>query len=209
MAEIAIFSTSFDRPTIEPVIREIEESGYNTWLYCSDRVARQQDQLSFSVGKDSEFSLSYMGISHIMSDIKSAWFRHPYLFNLDLDDRTKQMSLENEMDALQESIWQLIPGEAWMNHPLQMAKIQKKIAQLCLAKELGFEIPKTVVSNDWAEIDRFLDNDIVLKMSKGLIYVNNKSRVLYTTKLTKANRAELKDNSPFPGIYQDYVSKKR
>jgi glutathione synthase/RimK-type ligase-like ATP-grasp enzyme len=210
MSEIAIFSTSVDSPTYEPVVRDLSERGYDVWVYSADRVAKGIDSLEIRIGKGEDFKLIHNEREHSLSTIKSAWYRHPYLFNMQMPDKAKEMCIEREIDALQESVWQQIPDNAWLNHPAAMTKAQAKLSQLSLAQTLGFSIPNTIIANRWNSINGLLDDEtIIVKMSKGLTYEANKARVLYTTKLSKSMRNELSTNNPFPGIYQEYLEKKR
>lgn len=125
-------------------------------------------------------------------------------------DKARELCVEKEIDLLQESVWQQIPDDSWLNHPGIMDRSRAKLAQLSLAKSLGFNIPKTVVTNNWNAINlKFIDETIIVKMSKGLVYDNNKARVLYTTPLNKESREGLSEENPFPGIYQEYLGKKR
>ncbi|HVC35873.1 MAG TPA: hypothetical protein VNE40_00295 [Candidatus Dormibacteraeota bacterium] len=114
------------------------------------------------------------------------------------------------MDALQDSLISLIPDGTWLNDPSRMNKAQDKIGQLILAKELGFSIPSTIVSNHWKSIDGFFNEDeYIIKMPKGITYANNRAKVLYTTKLDPAKRKDLSDDNPYPGIFQKFINKQR
>ncbi len=210
MPEIGIFSTSIDLPTYGPVVENITSRGYSTWIYDSDRVANCLDSLEIHISNEEDFNIAHNGAVHYLREIKSAWYRHPYLLNMQLPDKARELCLEKEIDLLQESVWQQIPDESWLNHPTIMDRSRAKLAQLSLAKSLGFTIPNTLVTNNWSAIDQeFKDETIVIKMSKGLSYDNNRAKVLYTTPLSTKSRVGLSENNPFPGIYQEYLDKKR
>jgi hypothetical protein len=210
MPEIGIFSTSIDLPTYSPVVENITSRGHSTWIYDADRVANCLDSLEIHISNEKDFNIAHNGTVHYLKELKSAWYRHPYLLNMQIPDKARELCLEKEIDLLQESVWQQIPDESWLNHPTVMDRSRAKLAQLSLAKSLGFTIPNTLVTNSWSAIDQeFKDETIVVKMSKGLSYDNNKAKVLYTTPLSKKSRVDLSENNPFPGIYQEYLDKKR
>lgn len=210
MSEIAIFSTSLDEPTYGPVVERLDSRGYSAWVYNSDKIATGEDSLSVCIDNGSEILLNYNDLEYRLSSLRSAWFRHPNIFNLSLEDKAKQFCVEQEISSLQESFWSQVPEDSWMNHPGKMKTAQVKLAQLTLAHELGFKTPKTVVSNRWSEIEKTLDyEEIIVKMSKGLIYEDNQEKVLYTTVLGRDKRDELKSNSSFPAIYQERIPKQK
>ncbi len=203
MSEIGVFSTSIDYPTYRPVVDNLNTRGYSTWVYNADRVASGSDSLDLQVNDNENFKIVYNGIVHQPEHIRSAWYRHPYLLNLQISDKARELCLEKEIDLLQESIWLQISDKSWLNHPKVMDKWRAKLAQLSLAKTIGFNIPRTVVANNWQTIDESLpDENIIIKMPKGLSYENNKAKILYTTRLNKNLRESLSTNNPFPGIYQ-------
>jgi glutathione synthase/RimK-type ligase-like ATP-grasp enzyme len=179
-------------------------------VYRADKVADGTDTLTLGVQQSSEFILKYCGEVHRINEIPAAWFRHPNILCLDYQDKATQMSIEKEITALQESIWQLFPDYIWLNNPNTMKAAQAKLAQLSLASEFGFNIPKTLVSNDWSEIDEaFIDDDIAVKMSSGVVIRSNKSHVLYTSRLKNSQRDSMQSKNPFPAIYQPFLDKKR
>ena len=210
MSEIGIFSTSIDSPTYGPVVENLNSHGYNVWIYNADKIAQGLDAFDIRVNVTEAFEIYQNGTSHNLKKLKSAWYRHPYIFNLQIADKARSLSVEKEIDSLQESIWRQIPDNAWLNHPETMDRSRAKLAQLSLAKLLGFNIPNTLVTNRWSSISEvFEDETIIIKMSKGVIYDNTKANVLYTTVLSKEQRDGLYGHNPFPGIYQEYLDKKR
>lgn len=210
MAEIPIFTSSIDEPTYASVASKITDYGHEPLLFLSDKVAKGEIEFSFSVTDEGESLISYNSEIIDPATIQSAWFRHPGVLNLDISDNAKRFCVENEVEALFESLWQQVPENAWLNHPDRMRNVQAKIAQLVTAGEVGFRIPNTVVSNDWNNIESHLgDSLLVAKMSKGLLYEKDLTKVLYTTVVDKVMRSELANNNPFPAIYQSFKSKFR
>ena len=159
MTEIVIASTSFDEPTYGPVVEKLTARGYDSWVYLADRVATGKDQLSITVGQNEDIRVTYNGEHAPLGSAQASWYRHPNMFGFDFPDKGKQLCMEQEIIDLQESLWLLVPENAWLNNPYRMKKAQAKLAQLAVAKDLGFDIPETVVSNDWQQVDKALDSD--------------------------------------------------
>lgn len=210
MTEVVIFSTSIDEPTFGPVVEKLNQRGIESWVFMADKVANGEHRFSMAVTDEGSLSVAYNNNSYQLSDIKSAWFRHPHLSLLKIDDQASKMSIEQEIESSLDSMWQQVPNKAWLNHPDKMRKAQAKLGQLLLAKTLGFETPDTVVSNNWPDVERHLpDETIIMKMPRGTLYTADGSKVLYCTPLGRNEREALKATSPYPGIFQSYKNKQR
>lgn len=128
MYEIIVASSSIDEPTYGPVVEKLATKGYDSWVYLADRVASGADKLSISVGHDEGIAVTYNGEPAPIDSAQAAWYRHPNLFGFDMADKGKQMCMEQEVSDLQESLWLLVPDNAWLNSPYNMKVAQAKLA---------------------------------------------------------------------------------
>lgn len=210
MPEIAIFSSSVDAPTYGPVMERLVAQGYEPWLYKADDIMAGTDSLQVHIDEQGELVLVHNDHSYTLSHIRSAWFRHPQIIGQQAKSTPHQLAIEHEVKAIQESIWQQIPETSWLNPPAKMMSAQAKLSQLVLAREIGFTIPETLVTNNWNAVDELLDNgDIIIKMPRGILHGEAQPKVLYTTVLNKDMWNQLTESNPFPGIYQQRISKER
>lgn len=210
--DIFIASSSFDYPTYGPVVEELESYGHNVTVYEADKVSLGEKPLKLHLDSFGNLLFEYDNKTVNLETIKSAWYRRPGLIASELDDKAKQMRIEEEIKELQSSIWHTIPESAWLNSPKNIQSAGEKLYQLKLASKVGFSIPETVVSNKWDSICSHLtDDEIIMKMPYGILYDNNKLKALYTTILDKNKVHTLKreNNIPFPGILQAYIPKAR
>jgi glutathione synthase/RimK-type ligase-like ATP-grasp enzyme len=207
MSEIFIASSSLDESTYGAVVRKLEDKGFDVFVYNADKVLSGLDRLSITTISNGGLNFSYNGETKNLYEVSASWYRQPNVAGIVENDKAKQLSLELEIKKLQEAIWQMIPGESWLNSPENIENAQIKLGQLATASFLGFNIPRTVVSNNWESIDANLDDDIIVKMSKGVLYENNQTQVLYTTRLNSAEREDLRLSLPFPAIFQNYAKK--
>lgn len=209
MQEILIASTSIDSVSFEPVVRNLGQKGHSALVYEADRVAKGDVNLEIIVN-DSESGFYYGQDPIVTEQIRAAWFRHPNLINFERKDKLSQHYIEREIADLQDSIWDFIPQEKWLNAPYDTRRAQTKISQLIIAKSLGFEIPDTIVSNQWDSIkDMANQGELVIKMSRGFLGGSETKKGLYTTRLTEEDLSKLVSCSPFPAIFQTYESKAR
>lgn len=63
---------------------------------------------------------------------------------------------------------QLIPGVTWINHPQINDAMENKVRQLLLASELGFHIPRTLITNDPEHARRFVQAQRAQAVAKAL-----------------------------------------
>lgn len=210
MSNILIASTSIDSPSYGPVANRLSELGHEVLVYEADKVAHGNSSLMANINSEGAFSFSYNRNLVDLSSLGAAWIRHTGLLGYNDIDKAKQLCIEREVQDLQEVIWDSIPESKWLNPPDRIRKAQIKLAQLALAGSLGFEVPHTVVSNDWDNIAEELTDDIIIKMSRGLLYEAGKTMGLYTTRLTPEKIGQLRGSTfPYPAIFQDYIPKAR
>ena len=212
---ILIASASVDYQTYEPVISLLEQRGYSTVTYKTDKVFAGEDFFSMSVDDEGELKASYNGKSISPDAVCAAWYRKVSNFAIPnaADNVAKQLSVSNEVRCLHNTIWPLYPENKWLNAPDNMINADRKMKQLMVAKQVGFAIPHTVISSDWQEIERSLapaGETIAVKMIKGVIADNNHLQAMYTSVLDVPTREKLKLYTvPFPGLYQPFIKKAR
>ena len=186
--------------------------GYHVVDYKSDKVSDRSVGLSMDVA-DGRLALHYNNEKLDLSNIGAAWFRRPHFFQYKkiYDDAALKLCIDRECKALQQTLWELVADEYWLNSPTAMYRTEPKILQLKVANDLGFMTPKTIVSNNWDHIQTALagNKEIVFKMFKGVLFRDNKGYGAYTQIFKNDPKQLPLDTSPYPGIWQEYLSKKR
>jgi hypothetical protein len=111
-----------------------------------------------------------------------------------------------------QGIWRGLPHLRWLNTPWHAECAEHKLLQLQVARELGFNLPPTLVSNDPAEIARFhrrFDGNIIHKLIRSKIFGKppETEYVIYTEPVTRRAIADIKGLAMAPSIYQPNLSK--
>jgi hypothetical protein len=204
--KILIVSSSQD--TTAPFVeKSLTERGYRVVWYRTDLVAKGYVSANLYIDPTVDAQFVYNGENIDLCSIGAAWQRKPTV-EIQFADKARGLSLTKEVRALQDGIWDILPTSIWVNHPTDIRNGELKIPQLLLAKQIGFSVPQTILSNRWDVIkNRLSGDDVILKMARGLLYEDKSVKVLYTTPLSKQNLPE--DSNPFPGIWQPFVKKKR
>jgi RimK-like ATP-grasp domain len=213
---VLIAAASFDEHAYGPVSTLLEKSGYPVIVYKTDKLLAAEDEFTLDLAGDRP-ALTYNGTSILPDDISAAWYRKIASFTLaDADTQlAKQLYMNNEVRALHDTIWPVFyPDDIWLSSPSRLARADRKLGQLLLAREIGFNVPGTLVSSDWESITAALldseNTQIIVKMTRGVISDNNQIKVLHTTRLDRQRVTGMKSHiSPFPGLYQPYIQKAR
>ncbi len=107
-----------------------------------------------------------------------------------------------------EAFWYAAPFP-WINDPARSFESEDKMFQLHLAKQIGFRVPRTIVTNDPKEVRALFRNvgDVVCKSISGNLGIRADSRI-FTTRVTRADLARSNAIAFAPAMYQEYVAKK-
>lgn len=208
---ILIATNSHDEATVTPVVAELNQSGYEALVYEADRVATGEVALSIAVSQSNGLTIAYDHEPFYPMQFGAAWLRKPSNFNVQKahEDRATRLSIDRERRAAQAILWDSIPDERWLNAPRATIDAQEKIGQLVLARELGFTIPDTIVSNSWPAItDALPGGNIAFKTFGGVLHSTTSTKAAFTKHF--AHEENLPQNAmPFPGILQRSIGKKR
>ena len=207
---ILIALNSFDTDLIDLVASKLTSKGYDIVLYESDKVVH--GLVPFYIRTDTEKTQVFYKDSVIdLSSIAAAWYWRPNVFSYDdgKADRLKHESLSKEYRGLQRYLWDSIPEDRWFNSPDAMRDAEGKLWQLDLAREVGFTIPETVVSNRWSDVLSLPAEKLTLKMIYGDLHTKKGQRILYSTTLENNQDALPTHTQSYPGIWQQHLPKKR
>lgn len=142
-------------------------------------------------------------------DISSIWIR--------------RFALPEEFNSTQENKWLYQEYRAFifnyivskrvkiMSDPYSIDKAENKSLQLSIARDIGFNIPKTLITGNFEEIKKFrecMNASIVIKP----IYMNqvddgDTTYQIFSNILKDSDLENYKDYSPFPSIFQEYIEK--
>lgn len=145
------------------------------------------------------------------NQVASAYFRRPSppSSNLDSSDSGTNTYINDEWNALLKTIyWRL--GARWLNSPEKIFFAEDKPKQLFLAKEIGFRIPESCVTNDINTVIEFQQNKgLIAKPLKHALLVNNgKDSVIFTSRIPSLDLSMAASLRLAPVIFQAEIKKK-
>jgi len=149
------------------------------------------------------------------NDVTAVWWRRPRKpFISDDVHKNDRAFIVRENSVYHHSIPFLFNDSAWWVNPYSsQVKSQSKIVQLKVARQCGFALPLTLISNSPHRIKDFIKNN----EDSGVIYKpftpyygidNDGLKILYTNRVCLNDLPSDKMLKITPGIYQRYVDKK-
>lgn len=122
--------------------------------------------------------------------------------------------IERESFTFIRNMYSVLSSEhiRWVNPLTNSQTGHNKYNQLAAAKEVGFNIPNTLMSNDPRKVREFYDSNapIVFKafLPGGWVQPNGNQNILKTTRVTAKDLGDSNSIKSCPGIFQAYVKKK-
>ena len=126
-----------------------------------------------------------------LSAVTAAYLRRPLPPDLaELADLGERRYAASEWRAWLDALYEHL-GDRWLNVPTAMARAEDKLRQLTIASELGFKVPETMVSNDAAAVEAFVDDATIVKpLRNGMVTGAAGQSVIFTSRLTGGLRPE-------------------
>ena len=144
--------------------------------------------------------------------MRSVYFRRP-----EVKKQNGKLTL-GEVNFLRSELWfsleglyKILDNAFWLNKTEDIRRAENKIFQLLLAKEIGFEIPASIITNHPSSAFTFYSNHnhscVIKPIKSGLVESNQEEGVIFTSKLEldTDNVSRIKD---CPVYLQHLVEKK-
>jgi glutathione synthase/RimK-type ligase-like ATP-grasp enzyme len=160
-------------------------------------------------GDDRDFIVNTEGREVSVSSSRLAWLRRPRgLQNIcDIDDDKVREIINNDCRGAFTGILQSRFRGKWISAPEATYRASDKIYQLSIAAEVGFRIPRTLVSQSREEVIKFWsqnDNGIIVKAVVGA-----HQTFLLTRQLKNPRIFTESAYMAAPAIYQEFIPGKR
>lgn len=151
-----------------------------------------------------------LGAAIDWSEIGAVWYRRPQAFSLSAGLGAEEREFAfHECTAVTQGLWRSFDA-FWVNHPDRIRIAESKPLQLALAGRLGFRLPRTIFTNDPAEVRALWEacaGAIVYKSMTQGVLGQSVQKSVYTNRVTAEHlaRADLLRNAP--GLFQEEIPK--
>lgn len=178
--------------------RKLEYYRLNTETISSSRIAHDptSGEMTF------RWADSVLNSRHI----RVAYFRRP---EPPVIQGQSALYREAEWNAYLKALYLLIDAR-WFTHPADILLAEDKIRQLRLAKELGFSVPATLVTNDHVAAKAFVAEgpSIGKVLKQALLKDGSRERVIFTTRISEITIEDADAIAACPLVLQREVPKK-
>ena len=200
---VAIISSKSDAHATA-VLEELKRMDQPATLVdLSDFPLKSQLSMEYSTGRTDQFTLKAPAGVIDFAEVGSIWWRRPQNFQLD-PAITAHASVQFAFNESNEAITGLWPAlnVFWINDPARDAIAHRKAYQLKLAREIGFVIPETLITNDPAAARQFIERDgkVICKAFSATEANWRETRLVRQEEL-----ANIESVSYAPVIFQRYI----
>ena len=140
--------------------------------------------------------------------INGIYYRRPVLPQLDLKSSNEYLlkQLQNEFYDILDSFINSI-NIKYLNSKYDMIKAENKLIQLQIAKNIGFHIPQTIITNDKNKLSHYLAKNkeyCIKPLYLSYFELNGSEYIPYTAILKKSDYSLL---TKCPVLIQEYIEK--
>jgi glutathione synthase/RimK-type ligase-like ATP-grasp enzyme len=196
-----------------PVLTELGRRGNQTQLFNPVAYPISAVINVESTPSASRVVIHWEGQEIDLAQVGSIWYRRPGNFDLPNELTPKEAEwLKGEAAALINGIYANTDA-LWVSEPHLLRRADLKLLQLRLARELGFQIPEYVVTNDPEKAKAFIHAHPDGVITKGLwmpmILTEEEAGMIYTHLVTAEDLEQLDAVRYGPSYFQALVPKAR
>ena len=209
---VLIITWSGDNECIENVSRAIEERGSDVFRLDTDRFPTQV-QLSASLDADGEaICFTSESDSVQLSDVTAIWHRRLRVAKQLPDSMDEQLRRASKQESHRTLFSAFASVDTFVMDPvLRIRQAEHKQLQLRLARDVGFDIPRTLMSNDPKAVRAFAETcggTVMTKMlSSFAILEEGAEQVMFTTPLKGSDFDHLDELRFCPMTFQERIEK--
>lgn len=210
-----IILTNKDDITVDFIVRELKKRKIDYYRLNTEDIP-QKVVVDFSIVDKRFLLLDRMkNITINLNQITAVYYRRAQVASLsyinEISEQEKKY-LRGELAYLIEGIYKVLDNCYWLNNVYRIREAENKIYQLQIAKEIGFAIPDSVITNCPEMIYNMgnkYDYDCIIKPIKsGNVDTVASNKIIFTSKVEKKFFEEKERIEEFPIYIQDNIHKK-
>jgi hypothetical protein len=169
-------------------------------------------QIEWKMDNDLGGYLSFPKRRVNFKDIQSVWYRRPVpsVPSWEINDPVVQEFIIAESQASLEGLWRCLDC-FWVSHPDNLRRAEYKLYQLKIAREIGFQLSPTIVTNIPASAREFCLHQasrVVYKpLRRGRLLRKYSVSLIYTNPISAEEVENLDSVRYAPSLFQKYVPK--
>jgi len=213
MSTILLVTKTDDNDCVEAVARAIEARGGKAFRFDTDRFPGTTSMsLAESTAGDRR-RLRVDGATLDLGDVSAVWYRRMNIgakLPIEIDAQIRHACVLETRATISGMIASL--GVFQLNAPIAVRWGENKELQLAIAREVGLDIPRTLITNDADDVRAFAKEcrgGIIGKMlSSFAIREGEEEKVVFTNRIADDDLANLDGLDLAPMTFQEAVTKK-
>lgn len=194
--------------TMDYIVKELSKKNIPFYRLNTEDLPKYKIVFGIADINDWTISLKEKEISGF--EVKAAYFRRPEIPQV-IPSSLKPSDAEyiqNEwLSVLKNLYWRL--DNKWLNSPTSIFLSEDKAKQLVIAKEIGFKIPNTYITNDYYSAAKLqIEKGIIAKPLKHALLSGTKEKVIFTSRVKPLKAKDSASISMAPIIFQNEINKK-
>ena len=210
--KILLVSTKLD-PHVDMIANKLNQRNipfvrFNT----EDFPLRVSTTIGFENHKSTQELKFPYGRSINGDEISGVWYRRPAQFKFPPEfTPVIQLFAEEESRSTIRGLWEILDC-VWINHPERNREAELKIKQLKTANEVGLEIPRTLITNNPEDVEKFFiktqDKGVIIKrLGGGIMLDGDQGLAIYTSIVKNDDMEEIDRVKYAPALFQEYIEK--
>ncbi|KHT28584.1 MvdC/MvdD family ATP grasp protein [Pectobacterium carotovorum] len=195
--------------TTDYIILELRRRGADFFRLNTENLPGSYSSMSSSSQMDWRIKINEKEVNG--NNIKAAYFRRPGRPHIpdDIKDKNVRDYIDGEWNSFLKSLYMRLEG-FWFNSPTNIILAEDKPRQLLLAKQIGFDIPESYITNSFDEVNDFSKrNNIIGKPLRQAVFTEGDTEsVIFTNRINELSVRDSTALSLVPIIVQAEIIKK-
>lgn len=145
-----------------------------------------------------------------LSTVTSVWYRRPEppgIHAAVVDAEAREVAIAESRSTVR-GLWAALHDAFWMSWPMNIRRADQKLLQLRLASDLGFDIPRTLITQSPEQAREFVTRfDAIVKTISGVCLDGSPPRAIYTNEVQHAHLSQLGQVRVCPTLFQEKITK--
>ena len=209
---VLIITRSLDNPCVDLVMAAIERQGGRAFRFDTDRFPTEVRLISQYLKSSEKLQLISSDAKLDLHDVTAIWHRRLEIggrIPTNVDMQLRMASIDESSRTVKGMLESL---KAFRMDPEPVIRrAEHKQLQLQVARELGMDIPRTLITNDADAVRAFAhgcEGGIVTKMlSSFAVYENGLEKVVFTNPVSREDLADLDGLKLCPMTFQEQLPK--
>ncbi|MFH1430673.1 MAG: MvdC/MvdD family ATP grasp protein [Candidatus Uhrbacteria bacterium] len=204
---VLIISNKYDEHA-DAMVEVLDRRGGNIFRLNTEDLPREV----VLIWRNDRCTLQYHGRTLDVRAVRSCWFRRPSSAkpHPEIADAGIHTVIEDESAFVLAGLYRCLGHATWVSHPDALVRSRFKPYQLYVARQLGFVVPDTLITNDPETFRQFYEEhsgSVIVKIGGRGPTTIPQNETIYTSRISESDLTGADDIRFMPHLFQAYVEK--